>query len=99
MSQQKLLYLETNPSPSYTKSKAELLPPSNHNQYLLQHWHSTMHLPAVTAVLRPPVLRRFIRENPLGTLTTAIKSPSHPSLQSTHIPWVVDVDDDDSEVE
>jgi transcriptional regulator len=58
-----------------------------------------MHLPAVTAVLRLPVLRRFIRENPLGILTTAIKSPSHPSLQSSHIPWVVDVDDDDSEVE
>jgi transcriptional regulator len=58
-----------------------------------------MHLPAATGVFRPPVLRRFIRENPLGILTTAIKAPSHPFIQSSHIPWVVDVNDDDSEVE
>ena len=76
--------------------KSLILPLSNHNQYLFesQLCHSTMHLPAVNAVHRPPVLRRFIRENPLGILTTAIKSLSHPLLQSSHIPWIIDVNDD-----
>jgi transcriptional regulator len=58
-----------------------------------------MHLPAVNAVFRPPVLRRFIRENPLGILTTGIKSSSYPFLQSSHIPWIVDAKDEDSEIE
>lgn len=58
-----------------------------------------MHLPAITAVTRLPVLRRFIRDNPLGILTTAIKSSSHPFLQSSHIPFIIDVEDEDSEVE
>lgn len=33
----------------------------------------------------------FIRENPLGVLTTALQSSNHPLLQSSHIPWVLDV--------
>jgi transcriptional regulator len=36
-------------------------------------------------------LYKFIRENPLGVLTTAIKQPSYPLLQSSHIPWVLDI--------
>jgi transcriptional regulator len=56
-----------------------------------------MHIPAHNAELRPPVLRQFIRENPLGVLTTAIRSSSYPLLQSSHIPWIVDVDDEDNE--
>lgn len=58
-----------------------------------------MHLPAAYAVHSILVLRRFIRENPLGILTTGIKSASHPFLQSSHIPWLIDVNDEDSEVE
>jgi len=58
-----------------------------------------MHLPAFHAELRPCVLRQFLRDNPLGILTTAIRTPSHPLIQSSHIPWVVDVDDDNSETE
>lgn len=58
-----------------------------------------MHIPAATAVLQKPVLRRFIRDNPLGILTTAIHSPPYPFLQSSHIPWIIDVEDDESEIE
>ena len=58
-----------------------------------------MQLKAGSSELRPPILRQFIRQNPLGILTTSIKSSSHPLLQSSHIPWILDVDDEDSEVE
>ncbi|KAK7707403.1 hypothetical protein SLS57_009273 [Botryosphaeria dothidea] len=46
-----------------------------------------------------PTLRAFIRSNPLGILTTAIDSPAHPFLQSSHIPFLLDVLDDASETE
>lgn len=36
------------------------------------------------------VLHQLIRENPFGLLTTVIKSQSHPLLQATHIPFVLD---------
>ncbi|KAJ4004782.1 hypothetical protein NW752_009551 [Fusarium irregulare] len=36
------------------------------------------------------VLRRLIHENPLGMLTTGIKSPTHSFLQSSHIPFLFD---------
>ncbi|KAF5389465.1 hypothetical protein D9757_004331 [Collybiopsis confluens] len=39
-------------------------------------------------------LHSFIRENPLGILTTAIDSPSYPFLQSSHIPWILDRTDE-----
>ncbi|BCR98110.1 FMN-binding negative transcriptional regulator [Aspergillus luchuensis] len=39
----------------------------------------------------PSTLHTFIQQNPLGVLTTAIPSPLHPLLQSTHIPWVLDI--------
>ena len=44
-------------------------------------------------------LRRIIRENPLGIFTTAIDSAEHPLLQSSHIPFVLDVGDESSETE
>ncbi|KAI0370180.1 hypothetical protein BV20DRAFT_302526 [Pilatotrama ljubarskyi] len=43
-----------------------------------------------------PSLHAFIRANPLGIFTTAIESPSHAFLQSSHIPWVLDAADDGS---
>jgi len=45
------------------------------------------------------VLRTFIRENPLGIFTTAIDSPPHPFIQTSHIPWILDITDDASETE
>lgn len=36
-------------------------------------------------------LFEFIKGNPLGVITTAIPSSSYPFLQSSHIPWVLDV--------
>ncbi|KAM5354260.1 hypothetical protein ACJ41O_000910 [Fusarium nematophilum] len=45
------------------------------------------------------VLRQLIRENPLGLLTTAISSPNFPFLQTSHIPFVLDVEDETSETE
>lgn len=44
-------------------------------------------------------LRQLIRDNPLGQLTTAITTDGFPLIQSTHIPWVVAVDDATSETE
>ncbi|UNI16512.1 hypothetical protein JDV02_002940 [Purpureocillium takamizusanense] len=58
-----------------------------------------MHLRKEHAELDVPALRRFIRANPLGLLTTAIPSPtsSFPLLQSTHIPFILDFDSDDDD--
>ncbi|KAJ8064706.1 hypothetical protein OCU04_007026 [Sclerotinia nivalis] len=53
-----------------------------------------MHLPSCNAEKRPEVLHDFIRQNPLGILTTAIKSESYPFLQNSHIPWLIDADFD-----
>ncbi|CAD6439816.1 0e950a54-ae88-49ed-b301-bb4646c78e53 [Sclerotinia trifoliorum] len=53
-----------------------------------------MHFPSCNAEERPEVLHEFIRQNPLGILTTAIKSDSYPFLQNSHIPWLVDADFD-----
>jgi transcriptional regulator len=58
-----------------------------------------MYLRAVHADLHMPTLRQFIRNNPLGILTTAISSENFPLLQCSHIPWVLDVVDDESEDE
>lgn len=44
-----------------------------------------------------PLLRKFIQQNPLGILTTAIESDDHPLIQSSHIPWVIDIDDPQDE--
>lgn len=41
----------------------------------------------------------MIRDNPLGLLTTAISSPNFPLLQTSHIPFVLDIHDESSETE
>ncbi|KAF5025959.1 hypothetical protein F66182_1994 [Fusarium sp. NRRL 66182] len=46
-----------------------------------------------------PVLRKLIRDNPLGLLTTAIPSPNFPFLQTSHIPFVLDAEDGSGETE
>lgn len=53
-----------------------------------------MHLPSHEVEKRPEVLRDFIREHPSGILTTAIKSDSHPFLQNSYIPWIIDTEPD-----
>lgn len=58
-----------------------------------------MYIRAVHAEPSLQVLRQLIRDNPLGLLTTAIRSQKHPFLQSSHIPFVIDVADDASETE
>ena len=60
-----------------------------------------MHLRKDHAELDISALRQFIRANPLGLMTTAIPSPtsSFPLLQSTHIPFILDVDDECSETD
>ncbi|CAM1510794.1 Fc.00g083070.m01.CDS01 [Cosmosporella sp. VM-42] len=45
------------------------------------------------------VLHQLIRDNPLGLLTTAIDSDTYPFLQSSHIPFVIDIEDETSETE
>ena len=45
------------------------------------------------------VLRRLIHENPLGMLTTGIQSQTHPFLQTSHIPFLLDVADPSSTTE
>ncbi|KAI9369190.1 hypothetical protein BJX61DRAFT_536619 [Aspergillus egyptiacus] len=52
-----------------------------------------MYLRAVHAESQISVLQQLIRDNPLGILTTAIKSPLYPLIQSSHIPFVLDVPD------
>ncbi|KAF3490789.1 uncharacterized protein GIQ15_00306 [Arthroderma uncinatum] len=49
-----------------------------------------MYLRATHAEGSIEALFGFIKQNPLGVLTTAISSPSHPLLQASHIPWVLD---------
>ncbi|UKZ52623.1 hypothetical protein TrVGV298_006404 [Trichoderma virens] len=46
-----------------------------------------------------PMLRQLIRDNPLGTLVTAIRSKSHPLILSSHIPFVLDIQNEDDEAE
>ncbi|KAM5350675.1 hypothetical protein ACJ41O_007180 [Fusarium nematophilum] len=58
-----------------------------------------MYIRAVHAETDLRVLRRLIHENPLGLLTTGIKSPTYPFLQSSHIPFILDVQYESSETE
>ncbi|KAF4950087.1 hypothetical protein FGADI_8426 [Fusarium gaditjirri] len=48
---------------------------------------------------RIPVLRQLIRDNALGVLTTAIPSEKHSHIQASHIPFVLDVQDDGDDTE
>ncbi|KAL2821255.1 hypothetical protein BDW59DRAFT_174240 [Aspergillus cavernicola] len=50
-----------------------------------------MYFRAVHAEAQISILQQLIRDNPLGILTTAITSPSYPLIQSSHIPFVLDV--------
>ncbi|KAL4750977.1 hypothetical protein BDW72DRAFT_203476 [Aspergillus terricola var. indicus] len=50
-----------------------------------------MYLRVVHAEAQISILQQLIRDNPLGILTTAIKSPLYPLIQSSHIPFVLDV--------
>ncbi|KAL2869309.1 uncharacterized protein BJX67DRAFT_370904 [Aspergillus lucknowensis] len=52
-----------------------------------------MYLRAVHAETQILNIQQLIRDNPLGILTTAIKSPLYPVIQSSHIPFVLDVPD------
>ena len=58
-----------------------------------------MYLRTVHADASIAELRQLIHENPLGILTTAIPSPNHPLIQTTHIPFILDVEDPTSETE
>ncbi|KAH6983824.1 putative FMN-binding domain-containing protein [Ilyonectria destructans] len=58
-----------------------------------------MYIRAAHAEADLRTLRRIVRDNPLGLFTTAISSPSFPFLQSSHIPFVLDVEDEGSETE
>jgi predicted FMN-binding regulatory protein PaiB len=58
-----------------------------------------MYLRAVHAEFDIPTLRKFIRDNPLGTLITAFQSKTFPSIQCTHLPWLLDVTDEGSDTE
>jgi transcriptional regulator len=49
-----------------------------------------MYIRPVHAELDPAVLHAFIRTYPLGLLTTAIPHSSIPTIQTTHIPFVLD---------
>ncbi|KAF2872350.1 transcriptional regulator PAI 2-type [Massariosphaeria phaeospora] len=52
-----------------------------------------MYLRAVHAEQNTATLQQFVRANPLGIFTTAIDSNAFPFLQSSHIPFVLDVDE------
>lgn len=58
-----------------------------------------MYIRAVHAETDLQVLRQLIQQNPLGLLTTGIKSTNYPFLQTSHIPFVLDVQDELSETE
>ncbi|CAD6573474.1 MAG: hypothetical protein TREMPRED_000834 [Tremellales sp. Tagirdzhanova-0007] len=52
-----------------------------------------MYIRPVHAELDLPTLYAFIGQNPLGLFTTAIPHPIHPTLQTSHIPFVLDLPD------
>ncbi|KAH8198644.1 hypothetical protein TruAng_007185 [Truncatella angustata] len=54
-----------------------------------------MHLLSHNAEHKLDVLHQFIRANLLGVVTTAIRCPPFPLLQASHIPWVIDIVEED----
>ena len=56
-----------------------------------------MYLRDVHAEKHIPTLYKFIKENPLGLLITALESKAFQFLQSSHIPWVLDTSNSDDE--
>lgn len=58
-----------------------------------------MYLRAVHTETSIATLRHLIRSNPLGVLTTAVPSKRFPFILSSHIPWILDVEDESSETD
>jgi transcriptional regulator len=58
-----------------------------------------MYLRGVHADATMPMLRQLIRDNPLGLLTTAISSKVHPRILTSHIPFLLDIENEESETE
>ncbi|OGM44155.1 putative transcriptional regulator [Aspergillus bombycis] len=54
-----------------------------------------MYLRAIHAETSIKALFELIQQNPLGVLTTAIPSTTQHFIQSSHIPWVLDIISDD----
>ncbi|CZS95329.1 hypothetical protein WAI453_011313 [Rhynchosporium graminicola] len=55
-----------------------------------------MYLRAAHADLHLPTLYKFILNNPLGILTTSLPSSNFHTIQTSHIPWVLDIPDSDT---
>ncbi|KAF1808737.1 putative transcriptional regulator [Eremomyces bilateralis CBS 781.70] len=51
-----------------------------------------MYLRAIHAESDVEALRQFIQDNPLGILVTALPSSNFPTIQCSHIPWILDID-------
>ena len=49
-----------------------------------------MHLRHEHAEFDIPTLQKFVRTYPLGQFTTSLPHPSHPTLQISHIPFILD---------
>jgi transcriptional regulator len=58
-----------------------------------------MYLRAIHADASIPMLRQLIHDNPLGILTTCVSSKLYPKILSSHIPFILDVQDENSETE
>jgi transcriptional regulator len=58
-----------------------------------------MYLRTVHADATVPMLRQLIRDNPLGLLTTAITSKVYPKILTSHIPFILDIENEESETE
>lgn len=56
-----------------------------------------MYLRGVHAEPDIKTLRQVIRENPLGVLITSMPSENFPTIQFSHLPWLLDVADEDSD--
>ncbi|KAL5389031.1 hypothetical protein DPSP01_002734 [Paraphaeosphaeria sporulosa] len=66
---------------------------------LIRDAELTMYLREIHAENNIPTLYQFIKENPLGLLTTALDSNTFHFLQSSHIPWVLDNPDGEGTTE
>ncbi|KAJ5176372.1 uncharacterized protein N7482_002249 [Penicillium canariense] len=58
-----------------------------------------MHLRPDHAVRDLPTLHAFIRAHPLGVITTSLPSDNFPTLQCSHIPWVLDTENETEAVQ
>ncbi len=65
----------------------------------LRQTFATMYLRSDHADADTATLRKLIRENPLGIITTALPSDNFPLLQCSHIPFLLDIQDETSETE